>query len=59
MSSRRKVEFDDTQTSGIWWSTHLAIKDACLELKEETNCKNQEIVSLIRSIADSIEKEGI
>ena len=53
------MEFDDTQTSGIWWSTHLAIKDACLELKEETNCKNQEIVSLIRSIADSIEKEGI
>ena len=52
-------EFDDTNTSGIWWSTHLAIKDACIELKAYTNCTDSEIVDLLRSLADSIAKEGI
>ena len=49
---------DDTETSGIWWSTHLTIKDACSELKKETNCSNEEIVELLRSLANSIESNS-
>ena len=50
---------DDTETSGIWWSTHLAIKDALIELKNDTNCSNSEIVELLRNLAGSIQKEGL
>ena len=46
---------DDTETSGIWWSTHLAIKDACLDLKKETNCSDKDIAKLLRTLAKSIE----
>lgn len=52
-------EFDDTQSSGIWWSTNLAIRDACNELKADTSCADSEIVALLRSIAGSIEQNGI
>ena len=52
-------QFDDTQTSGIWWSTNVAIRDLCVELKEDTSCNNKEIVGLLRSIAKSIELDGI
>ncbi len=55
----KDFEFDDTQTSGIWWSTNLSIRDACNELKLETNCDDLEIIGLLRSIANSIEKEGL
>ena len=51
--------FDDTETSGIWWSTNVAIRDLCLELKEDTSCENTEIVELLRSIAESIEVNGL
>ena len=51
--------FDDTETSGIWWSTNVAIRDICLELKEDTNCKNSEIVELLTSIAKSIDANGL
>ena len=51
--------FDDTETSGIWWSTNVAIRDLCLELKEDTSCENTEIVDLLRSIAESIEVNGL
>ena len=54
-----KFNFDDTETSGIWWSTHVAIKDLCIELKEDTNCENSEIVELLRSIAESIDLNGL
>ena len=51
--------FDDTETSGIWWATNVSIRDLCVELKEDTNCKDNEIVELLRSIAKSIEVNGI
>ena len=51
--------FDDTETSGIWWSTNVSIRDLCVELKEDTSCKDNEIVELLRSIAKSIEVNGI
>ena len=54
-----KFSFDDTETSGIWWSTNVSIRDLCLELKEDTNCDDSEIVELLRSIAESIEVNGL
>ena len=54
-----KFEFDDTETSGIWWSTNVSIRDLCVELKEETRCNDDDIVILLRSIANSIESNGI
>ena len=51
--------FDDTETSGIWWSTNVSIRDLCVELKEDTNCDDHEIVELLRSIASSIEINGL
>ncbi len=54
-----KFNFDDTETSGIWWSTNVSIRDLCLELKEDTNCDNGEIVELLRSIAESIDVNGL
>ena len=52
-------QFDDTETSGIWWSTNVAIRDLCVELKDDTGCKDKDIVELIRSIANSIEASGL
>ena len=52
-------DFDDTETSGIWWSTNVSIRDLCVELKEDTCCENNEIVELLRSIAKSIEDSGL
>tara|TARA_B100000965_G_C19104075_1_gene546153 strand:- start:366 stop:536 length:171 start_codon:yes stop_codon:yes gene_type:complete len=54
-----KFNFDDTETSGIWWSTNVSIRDICIELKEDTNCDKSEIVELLRSIAESIEMNGL
>ena len=54
-----KFEFDDTETSGIWWSTNVAIRDLCVELKEDTNCGNSDVVELLRQIANSIEESGL
>ncbi len=54
-----KFNFDDTETSGIWWSTNVAIRDICLELKDDTSCSDSEIVELLRSIAMSIEINGL
>tara|TARA_B100001029_G_scaffold87626_1_gene71836 strand:- start:403 stop:573 length:171 start_codon:yes stop_codon:yes gene_type:complete len=54
-----KFNFDDTETSGIWWSTNVSIRDICLELKEDTNCDNSEIVELLRYIASTIEVNGL
>tara|TARA_Y100001968_G_C19325696_1_gene701587 strand:- start:903 stop:1073 length:171 start_codon:yes stop_codon:yes gene_type:complete len=54
-----KFNFDDTETSGIWWSTNVAIKDLCSELKDETYCSDSELVDLLRSIASSIESNGL
>ena len=51
--------FDDTETSGIWWSTNVATRDLCLELKDDTNCEDNDIVDLLRSIAKSIEVNGL
>ena len=53
-----KFDFDDTNSTGIWWSTNVAIKDACVELQQETNCSNEDIIELLRSIANTIEKDG-
>ena len=54
-----KFNFDDTETSGIWWSTNVSIRDLCLELKEDTKCDNSEIVALLVSIAKSIDENGL
>ena len=54
-----KFNFDDTETSGIWWSTNVSIRDICLELKDDTKCDDGEIVELLRSIANNIEKNGL
>ena len=54
-----KFNFDDTETSGIWWSTNVSIRDLCLELREDTSCEDIEIVELLRSIAESIEVSGL
>ena len=51
--------FDDTETSGIWWSTNVSIRDLCLELKDDTSCDDNEIVELLRTIANSIEIDGL
>tara|TARA_B100001250_G_C19105235_1_gene488649 strand:- start:229 stop:399 length:171 start_codon:yes stop_codon:yes gene_type:complete len=54
-----KFNFDDTETSGIWWSTNVSIRDVCIELKKDTNCDTSEIVEMLRSIAESIEVNGL
>ena len=54
-----KFNFDDTETSGIWWSTNVSIRDLCVELQEDTSCNDNEIVELLRSIANSIEVNGL
>ena len=54
-----KFQFDDTETSGIWWATNVAIRDLCLELKADINCNDYEIVEFIHSIANSIETNGL
>ena len=54
-----KFEFDDTETSGIWWSTNVSIRDLCVELKDDSNCNDVDIVELLRSIANSIEANGL
>ena len=54
-----KFNFDDTETAGIWWSTNVAIRDLCIELKEDTNCDNSEIVEMLRFIAESIDESGL
>tara|TARA_B100001250_G_C19784472_1_gene783447 strand:- start:1293 stop:1463 length:171 start_codon:yes stop_codon:yes gene_type:complete len=53
------LHFDDTETSGIWWSTNVSIRDLCVELKDDTSCEDIEIVELLRSIAKSIEVNGL
>ncbi len=52
-------DFDDTETSGIWWSTNVSIRDLCIELKLDTSCDDSDVVALLRSIANSIEKNGL
>ena len=54
-----KFSFDDTETSGIWWSTNVSIRDLCIELKEDTSCNDIDIAELLRSIAKSIELNGL
>jgi len=54
-----KFDFDDTNSTGIWWSTNVAIRDECIGLKKDTNCKDSEIVELLRSIAQNIEEFGL
>ena len=54
-----KFSFDDTETSGIWWSTNVSIRDLCVELKDDTRCDDNEIVDLLRHIANSIEVNGL
>ena len=52
-------QFDDTEASGIWWSTNVSIRDLCIELKDDTDCSENQIVDLLRSIANSIEANGL
>ena len=54
-----KFQFDDTETSGIWWSTNVSIRDLLTELQEDTSCSNEDVVELLRSIAKSIEDHGL
>jgi len=57
MSNR--FDWDDTNSSGIWWSTNVSIRDECILLKEDTNCEDSDIVELLRSIAQNIEDNGL
>ncbi len=57
MSERFK--WDDTNSSGIWWSTNVSIRDECILLKEDTQCEDSDIVELLRSIAQNIEDNGL
>ena len=54
-----RFQFDDTETSGIWWSTNVSIRDLLVELKGDTCCDDNDIVELLRSIAKSIEVDGL
>ena len=31
-----RFEWDDNNSSGIWWSTNVSIRDECILLKEDT-----------------------
>ena len=55
----KRFEWDDTNSSGIWWSTNVSIIDECLLLKEDTDCNDSDIVELLRSIAENIEENGL
>ena len=54
-----RFEWDDTNSSGIWWSTNVSIRDECILLKEDTECDDSDIVELLRSIAKNIEDWSI
>ena len=54
-----RFEWDDTNSSGIWWSTNVSIIDECNLLKEDTQCDDSDIVELLRSIAQNIEDNGL
>ena len=54
-----KFDFDDTNSTGIWWSTNVAIRDEVIALKEDTGCDDSEIVEFLRSIAQNIESYGL
>ena len=54
-----RFEWDDTNSSGIWWSTNVSIRDECILLKEDTQCHDSDIVELLRSIAQNIEDNGL
>ncbi len=54
-----RFEWDDTNSSGIWWSTNVSIRDECISLKEDTKCEDSDIVELLRSIAQNIEDNGL
>ena len=54
-----KFSFDDTETSGIWWSTNVSIRDLCIELQADTSCEDKEIIDFLISIANSISVNGL
>ena len=54
-----RFEWDDTNSSGIWWSTNVSIRDEGILLKEDTDCEDSDIVELLRSIAQNIEDNGL
>ena len=54
-----RFELDDTNSSGIWLSTNVSIRDECNLLKEDTQCEDSDIVELLRSIAQNIEDNGL
>ena len=55
----KRFEWDDTNSSGIWWSTNVSIRDECILLKKDTECMDADIVELLRSIAQDIEENGL
>ena len=54
-----RFQWDDTNSSGIWWSTNVSIIDECILLKEDAQCEDSNIVELLRSIAQNIEDNGL
>ena len=54
-----RFEWDDTNSSGIWWSTNVSIRVECILLIEDTQCEDSDIVELLRSIAQNIEDNGL
>ena len=57
MSNR--FEWDETNSSGIWCSSNVSIRDECILLKEDSRCEESDIVELLRSIAQNIEDNGL
>ena len=55
----KRFEWDDTNSSGIWWGTNVSIRDECILLKKDTECMDADIVELLRSIAQNIEENGL
>ena len=54
-----RFEWDDTNSSGIWWCTFVSIWDDCILLKEDTECDDSDFVELVRIIAKYIEDNGL
>ena len=52
-----RFQWDDTNSSGIWWSTNISIRDECILLKEDTECDDSDISSPVSYLlVDSIKK---
>ena len=54
-----RFQWDDTNSSGMWWITNVSIRDEFILLKEDTQCEDSDNVELLRRIAQHIEDNGL